>query len=146
MDHCNAEFHLFFSKIILYLNKAGIRVKPLHSSHSHVYCKTTPQCSSTLFSWLGMMHLTKFGWVLCSVVISLARDSLYSCPTVRNIPFLVFEALGIELSDILAIVSRPTTLSAETENTVVFSNVLKLMFVFFACYSQIACVIYYLGP
>lgn len=62
-----------------------------------------------------MMHLTKLGWVLCRVVMSLARDSLYSCPTVRNIPFLVFEALGIELSVILAIVSRPTTLSAETE-------------------------------
>lgn len=33
----------------------------------------------------------------------------------RNIPFLVFEALGMELSDILAIVSRPTTLSAKIE-------------------------------
>lgn len=74
-------------------------------------------CIFTLFSWFGMMHLTKLGCVLCSVVMSFAKDSLYSCPTVRNIPFLVFEALGMEVSVILANVSRPTTLSAERHKT-----------------------------
>lgn len=64
--------------------------------------------SLTLFSWLGMMQRTKLGVVLRSVVISFPSCSLYSCPTVRNMPFLVLEALGSELSVILAIWSRPT--------------------------------------
>ncbi|KAG7219370.1 hypothetical protein INR49_019076 [Caranx melampygus] len=62
------------------------------------------------------MQRTKLGWVLCSVVISLPRDSLYSWPTVRNMPFLDFVELGAELSDILVMVSRPTTRS--TDNVV----------------------------
>lgn len=62
----------------------------------------------TLFSWLGMMQRTKLGVVLRSVVISFPSCSLYSCPTVRNMPFLVLEALGSELSVILAIWSSPT--------------------------------------
>ena len=62
----------------------------------------------TLFSWLGMMQRTKLGVVLRSVVISFPNCSLYSCPTVRNMPFLVLEALGSELSVILAIWSSPT--------------------------------------
>lgn len=43
----------------------------------------------TLFSWLGMMQRTKLGFVFLSVAISLDSCSLYSCPTVRNMPFLV---------------------------------------------------------
>lgn len=62
----------------------------------------------TLFSWLGMMQRTKLGVVLRNVVINFPSCSLYSCPTVRNMPFLVLEALGMELSVILAIWSRPT--------------------------------------
>lgn len=45
--------------------------------------------------------------------MSLPRDSLYSCPTVRNMPFLDLEAAGAAPSDlaILAMVSKPTTRS-----------------------------------
>lgn len=46
-------------------------------------------CLPTLFSWLGMIQRRKLGLVFLSVAISLVRDSLYSWPTVRNIPFLV---------------------------------------------------------
>ena len=43
----------------------------------------------TFFSWFGMMHRTKLGFVFLSVAISLASCSLYNWPTVRNIPFRV---------------------------------------------------------
>lgn len=54
------------------------------------------------------MQRTKLGLVFLKVVMSFVSCSLYSCPTVRNMPFLVLEALGRELSVILAIWSRPT--------------------------------------
>lgn len=72
-----------------------------------------PAGGLTRFSWLGMMQRTKLGVVLRSVVISFPSCSLYSCPTVRNMPFLVLEALGSELSVILAIWSSPTMRSTE---------------------------------
>lgn len=62
-----------------------------------------------------MMQRTKLGCVLFRVVISLLSDSLYSWPTVRNMPFLDLVEAGAELSDILVMVSRPTTRSADAE-------------------------------
>uniref|UniRef100_A0A1I8HHL2 Protein kinase domain-containing protein n=1 Tax=Macrostomum lignano TaxID=282301 RepID=A0A1I8HHL2_9PLAT len=54
-------------------------------------------CSSTStlskrparFSWFGMMQRTKLGDVLFNTDISLASCSLYSWPTVLNMPFLI---------------------------------------------------------
>lgn len=71
-------------------------------------CPRARRGGLTRFSWLGMMQRTKLGVVLRSVVMSFPSCSLYSCPTVRNMPFLVLEALGSELSVILAIWSSPT--------------------------------------
>ena len=41
------------------------------------------------FSWFGMMHLTKLGFVFLKVLISLVSWSLYSWLTVLNMPFRV---------------------------------------------------------
>lgn len=59
----------------------------------------------TFFSWFGMIHLTKLGLVLLSVCISLVSCSLYSWPTVRNIPFLVRAPNDVSLA---AVAPRPT--------------------------------------
>lgn len=61
----------------------------------------------TFFSWLGMMQRTKLGLVFLSVAMSLASCSLYSCPTVRNMPFRVLKAPGSAVSDMPATWSKP---------------------------------------
>lgn len=61
----------------------------------------------TFFSWLGMIQRTKLGLVFLSVAISLASCSLYSSPTVRNMPFRVLKAPGSAVSDMPATWSKP---------------------------------------
>lgn len=67
--------------------------------------------SNTFFSWLGMMQRTKLGFVFLRVAMSLDSCSLYSWPTVRNMPLRVLKAPGI--SDIPETLSRPTIRSTE---------------------------------
>ena len=69
--------------------------------------RATLPSSRTFFSWLGMMQRTKLGLVFLSVAMSLASCSLYSCPTVRNMPLRVLKAPGIAVSDMPATWSRP---------------------------------------
>ena len=69
--------------------------------------RCTLPSSRTFFSWLGMMQRTKLGLVFLSVAMSLASCSLYSCPTVRNMPLRVLKAPGIAVSDMPATWSRP---------------------------------------
>lgn len=57
------------------------------------------------------MQRTKLGFVFLSVAISLDSCSLYSWPTVRNIPLRVLKAPCI--SDMPVTLSRPTMLSTE---------------------------------
>lgn len=71
----------------------------------------------TFFSWLGMMQRTKFGLVFLSVVMRLPSCSLYSWPTVRNMPLRVLNAPCIE-SDIPATLSKPTIRSTVRTETV----------------------------
>lgn len=66
--------------------------------------------SDTFFSWLGMMQRTKLGFVFLRVAMSLDSCSLYSWPTVRNMPLRVLKAPGISDMDTL---SRPTIRSTE---------------------------------
>ena len=66
---------------------------------------------NTFFSWLGMMQRTKLGFVFLRVAMSLDSCSLYSWPTVRNMPLRVLKAPGI--SDIPETLSRPTIRSTE---------------------------------
>ena len=67
--------------------------------------------SNTFFSWLGMMQRTKLGFVFLRVAMSLDSCSLYSWPTVRNMPLRVLKAPGI--SDMPETLSRPTMRSTE---------------------------------
>lgn len=69
-------------------------------------CPTMPSIR-TFFSWLGMIQRTKLGLVFLSVAMSLASCSLYSCPTVRNMPFRVLKAPGSAVSDMPATWSKP---------------------------------------
>lgn len=75
----------------------------------------------TLFSWLGMMHRRKLGLVLRRVAISLVRDSLQSCPTVRNMPFFVLSPAAPKFTGPLFSPddtwSRPTILSTDKHKT-----------------------------
>lgn len=54
---------------------------------------------STFFSWFGMIHLTKLGFVLRRVDMSFVSCSLYNWLTVRNIPFLVLEPNMVSLPE-----------------------------------------------
>ena len=70
----------------------------------------TSDTSVNFFSWFGMMHLTKFKFVLSSVLIKSESCFLYVLPTVRIIPFFV---------PYLAPTSEPasrSTMSAEETN------------------------------
>ena len=75
----------------------------------------------TFFSWLGMMQRRKLGLVFLSVAMSLVSDSLYSWPTVRNMPFLVFSPAAPNVTGPLLSPldtwSRPTILSTAHTHT-----------------------------
>lgn len=59
---------------------------PLHRSWSRT---SGASILPARFSWFGMMHRTKLGFVFLSVTMSFASCSLYSCDTVLNMPLRV---------------------------------------------------------
>ena len=72
--------------------------------------------SLTLFSWLGMMQRTKFGFVLFSVVMRFVSWFLCVCPTVLSIPFLWRDAPKVD--SLWTVAPRPT-ISAEETNEMI---------------------------
>lgn len=93
----------------------------------HVKCTITVQYSRegystvcmycTFFSWLGMMQRTKWGVVCLKTFIRLLSCSLYSCPTVRNIPLRGLWPPNADfVSDWACCIPMPTTLAVSFQS------------------------------
>jgi hypothetical protein len=67
------------------------------------------------FSWLGMIHRTKFGLVFRSVTISLDSCSLYNCDTVLNMPLRVRAPNWVSVR---ACCAMPTISAANTKQNI----------------------------